>query len=260
MSTSGVDIEFKFPDWAGKLKRHADALNRLQAAVIQTNRGMIFDSEGSYNGRPAWAPLKFRSGQVLSRRGTLRKSIAPRNSRGVAGQDGIVRFEADAIVVGTRLAYARMMNNGSVGLPGGVLRAKNAKALRIPIPSGEDANDNARDVRAAPITKRLNEASAKLTKARARREKSRKRFEKTGSDAALKAAIGSERTLLRLSETVAKLRARAGKIHQTGKGGQGFIFRKWVRIPARRFDDWNAQDQREMDAALMAKITEILNK
>jgi hypothetical protein len=39
-----------------------------------------------------------------------------------------------------------------------------------------------------------------------------------------------------------------------------FIFRKSVRIPARPFDDWNARDQEEIDAALLSKVAAILNE
>lgn len=142
-----INIDFKFPDWRGKLERHAAELNLFIAAQIQFNRGMMFDKEGAWNGHPKWEGLKFRRGQILSKRGTLRKSIAPYNPKGQAGPDGIVRFAGDVITVGTKLLYARMMNDGTKNLPGGVLRPVRAKALKIPIPSGKFATDAAKGLR-----------------------------------------------------------------------------------------------------------------
>jgi len=141
-----IDIDFKFPDWAAKLRKKEDEINRFIAAQIQFNRGQLFDTEGRYNGRPGWEPLKFRSGQILSKRGTLRKSIAPYNPKGRAGPNGIVRFASDAVIVGTKLIYARMMNDGTTKMPGGVLRPVRAKALKIPLPRGKSATDVAKSL------------------------------------------------------------------------------------------------------------------
>lgn len=200
-----VDIQFKFPDWAAKIQSQEERINYFLAAQIQTNRGMMFDREGAHNGRPRWAPLKFRSGQILTHRGTLRKSIAPRNAgNGQAGPDGIVRFAGDTITVGTKLLYARLMNDGTTKMPGGVLRPTKAKALKIPLPAGKSATD---------VAKQLGK------------------------------------------------KARRGRI-QVAEGvyrEQKFIFRKWVKIPARPFDDWNLEDQTELDTSLLNLMTEILN-
>lgn len=126
-----LDIGFQFPDWQKRLKRAEDRINRFIAAGIQTNRGMMFDAEGGFNGHDKWAPLKCRDGQILSKTGTLRKSISPSKAGkqlGVAGPDGFVQTTGNLIrkttVVGTRVAYAAMMNWGTTGLPGGVLRPK----------------------------------------------------------------------------------------------------------------------------------------
>lgn len=116
----------------GILESRRDEINRFLAAQIQFNRGMLFDNEGSYNGHPAWEPLKFRDGQILSKSGTLRKSIAPPSADGTAGSEGYVELKPDSITVGTNLYYAAMMNYGTVGLPGGVLKPVNAQALKIP--------------------------------------------------------------------------------------------------------------------------------
>lgn len=141
-----LEIEFKFPDWKGRIKKHERQLNLFTAAMIQTNRGMLFDSEGDYNGHGGWEPLAFRNGQVLSRFGTLRKSIAPFSADGKPGAGGYVRFQGETIKVGTTLLYARMMNDGTTKLPGGVLRPVRAKALMIPIPKGQWRSEAADEV------------------------------------------------------------------------------------------------------------------
>lgn len=256
---AGVDIRFTFPDWAGKVAAHEAELRLLQAALIQTNRGMLFDAEGAYNNHDKWAPLKFRNGQILSRRGKLRKSIAPYNPRGQAGPDGIVRFAGDMIVVGTRLLYASMMNDGTAKLPGGVLKPKNAKALRIPLPEGESANETTRAIRGKPVNEALNRAQEKLQKTRARAAKTRAKFEAGGDDRALGAAVSSDRALANAHERVAKLSARASRIANKGRGGRDAIFVASVKIPARPFDEWNVSDQWEMSATLLAKIVEVMN-
>lgn len=200
-----VDIEFKFPDWKAQLSRKEEELNLFCAAMIQTNRGLLFDSEGSHNGRPGWAPLKLRNGMILSDRGTLRKSIAPYNPSGNPGHpDGIVKFESDAIVVGTSLLYARLMNDGTTKMPGGKLVPVHAKALKIPLPQGRNATDEA---------KQLKKNSKRLT--------------------------------YEVADGVKK------------RGN--FIFRKWVKIPARPFNDWNNADQEELNDAMMTKIIEVLS-
>lgn len=256
---AGVEISFKFPDWAGKLKAHEAELNLFQAALIQTNRGMLFDAEGAYNNHDKWAPLKFRNGQILSRRGTLRKSIAPYNPSGDPGPDGIVRFSGDMIVVGTKLLYASMMNDGTTKLPGGILRPRNAKALRIPLPSGEAATETTRRIRQQPTRDATVDTNERLQKARTRASKARARFERTGGDDAMLATVRAERAVARLSETLAKQLSKANRILDTGKGGKGFLFVKSVKIPPREFNEWNVSDQWEMSASLMSKIVEVMN-
>ena len=201
----GVEIVFTFPNWAAKMKKRMNEINLFIAAQIQFNRGMLFDNEGAYNGRPRWKELVFRNGQILSNRGVLRKSIAPTNPKGTPGPDGIVRFNGDMITVGTQVAYARLMNDGTTKMPGGKLVAKNAKALMIPLPSGKSANVNAKQ---------------------ARKESS---------------------TLLKPKEG-------------GGYSRQNVIFRKSVKIPSRPFDDWNAEDQKELDAALIGKLVQVMNE
>lgn len=143
----GFEAVFKFPNWLEKLQRSQDEINLFIAAMMQTNRGELFDKEGAANGHDKWAPLKFRRGQILSNRGTLRQSMAPYAANGQPGSDGIVRFQGDTITIGTKLFYARLMNDGTAKMPGGVLRPVNAKALKIPIPGGEGATKGAKKLR-----------------------------------------------------------------------------------------------------------------
>lgn len=128
-----IEIRFSMPDLLDIMRKRKREIDLAMAAAMQANRGMLFDSEGKYNGRPGWAPLAFRSGMILSKRGVLRKSIAPPGATGQAGADGIVEFSGDTVTIGTRLGYARMMNDGTVKMPGGVLRPVKAKALKIPV-------------------------------------------------------------------------------------------------------------------------------
>ena len=191
-----VEVKFKWPDLKARVGKAEPEIRLFMAATIQTNRGLLFDSEGKHNGRPGWAPLKFRVGQILSDRGVLRKSMAPFNADGKPGPDGIVVIQPDSITIGTTLLYARLMNDGTTKMPGGKLVAKNAKALKIPLPNGKNAT---------PTAKALRKGAS-------------------------------------------------------GEGKQKFIFRKSVKIPARPFDDWNAQDQEELDEALINKLAEIINQ
>lgn len=191
-----IGIDWYFPKWEEKIKQKRNEINLFIAASIQTNRGMLFDEEGAYNGHKKWAPLRFRKGQILSKTGKLRKSIAPINAQGKAGTDGIVRFEGDFVYVGTQVAYAKMMNDGTTKMPGGVLRPVNAKALKIPLPSGQSIAEGAKGLK--------------------------------------KSAYG------------------------TGK--DKFIFRKSVKIPAREFDTWSLEDEKELSEALKNKLIQVLNE
>lgn len=144
-----VKIEFQFPNLKEKLLSHRRDIELVIAASMQTNRGELFDKEGAHNGHPGWAPLAFRSVMILSKRGTLRKSIGPQNAMGQPGPGGIVEIQENMVTIGTKLAYARLMNDGTTKLPGGVLRPVNAKALKIPIPEGKAANETAKGIRKA---------------------------------------------------------------------------------------------------------------
>lgn len=145
--TVALEMIFKFPNWLEKIQQSEDEINLFIAAMMQTNRGTLFDKEGANNGHQKWAPLKFRRGQILSDKGILRKSMAPIAANGRPGNDGIVRFQGDTITIGTKLLYARLMNDGTAKMPGGVLRPVNAKALKIPIPGGKEATAGAKKLR-----------------------------------------------------------------------------------------------------------------
>lgn len=261
-----IEIEFKFPDWVEKVGRNTERINLFIAAQVQTNRGLLFDSEGSHNGHSKWAPLRFRQGQILSQRGTLRKSIAPSKANGTPGPDGIVQFAGDTITVGTKLLYARMMNDGTEKLPGGVLRPKNAKVLRIPLPQGKSANEHARKLSTGTAEKVISRARDGVATIEQRINATRARFSKTKSDSGSRAMAIQERLDKQLDAKhkaqakVEKAEARRNKILATGVGGDKFIFRKWVKIPARNFDEWNQQDQQEIDGALLNLIAGILNE
>lgn len=228
-----VGIQFKFPDWEKKVTRALPEIKLFIAATMQTNRGLLFDAEGAVNGHEHWAPLKFRSGQILSLRGKLRKSMAPTKSDGKPGPDGIVRFSGDVITIGTKLGYARMMNDGTAKLPGGVLKAKNGKALRIPVPQGAKAGPAAKEIQKEAVEVRIAKAVAQLSKMKP-----------------------SSRSRLTLMHRIARLNTQAAK----GEGPVKFIFRKSVKIPARPFDTWTKEDQDELETALHAKLVEVLTR
>lgn len=198
-----IELEWKFPNLAEKLKRHMKEIHLGVAAAMQENRAELFYSEGKHNGRAGWRPLKFRDGMILQNRGNLRKSMTG-NSKGSAGGDGIVRYMGDKVTIGSTLFYARLMNDGTTKMPGGVLRATRAKALKIPVNFQVVA-----DIK--------NKKNKKMTNA-------------------------------------AQIKKKMGK---TGSGN--YIFRKSVKIPARRFDDWNNKDQSEMEMTLKNLIVMVLN-
>ena len=185
-----IDAKFTFPDLAEKLRAHRHRIDAEMIVAMQTNRGMLFDNEGAYNGHAKWDSPMLRSGQAGKQRGTLSKSLAPGTPSGEAGPEGIVRVDGSTYTIGTNVAYAAMFNWGTTKMPDGIMRPVRAKALRIPLPSGK---------KATPVAKALR---------------------KSGSD--------------------------------------GFIFRKWVKIPPRRFDDITDQDAAQFQAAFTAIIAEVM--
>lgn len=232
-----IDIDFRFPEWKRKLLAAEDELNLFIAAQVQFNRGMLFDREGSYNGHEAWPSLRFRAGMALSSRGTLRKSIAPFNPTGAAGPDGIVRFSGDTVTIGTKLFYAAMMNWGTTGLPGGVLRPKNAEALAIPLPPGAKAGPATQNIRRADNARQIRKLEGEIQEIRSGKAVSAKKLE----------------TKLR---QIRKLKEKSAQ----GKGSKKILFLKSVKIPARHFDTWTHRDQVDLETALRNKLVEVLNR
>ena len=109
---------------------------------MQTNRSMMSDKDGADNGKEKWALLNkmSRTGRPLQKTGTLRKSMAPQMSadgkKPGYGKDTVVRFEGNKVVIGTKILYAGMMNDGTTKMPDGAFRARQAKALKIPMQDG----------------------------------------------------------------------------------------------------------------------------
>jgi phage gpG-like protein len=139
-----VDIEFKFPNFGPEvLEQNVTKIYDVIAATMQTQRAMIFDAEGAYNGRQKWAPLKFRNGQILSDKGVLRKSIGPMTDglRPQRNPNSIVRYEMDMVTIGTDIAYARIHDQGGVIVP------VHAKVLAFRLPGGKAATDTAKSIR-----------------------------------------------------------------------------------------------------------------
>lgn len=143
-----ISIILEFPDLAAKLTKAREAIQREMIVAVQTNRGMLFDNEGAYNGHEPWDTLSLRTGQILAQRGILKKSLAPMSANGQAGPGGYVNMDGQGVIrLGTNVAYAAMMNWGTTNMPGGVLRPTHAKALRIPLPKGKAASDKAEDIK-----------------------------------------------------------------------------------------------------------------
>lgn len=232
MSSPACDIKFRFPDWAKRVKSRKQEILLALAASIQTNRGMLFDAEGAHNGHNRWPALKLRDGMILSSRGVLRRSIAPMNPSGRPGVKGVVTIAGEEVSIGTTIAYARMMNNGTVGLPGGVLRPKKAGGvLRIPLPQGDKANENAKDIQRSANNRKIAQLQFKFGKAR-----------KDTSKARLRAQI-----------------SRLRNMNAKGKGPVRFLFVRSVKIEPRPFDKINETDRKEFTAAVRNKVLEILN-
>jgi phage gpG-like protein len=198
-----IKLELKFPKLDETFKVHQNEIMLVLAAAMQTNRAMMFDKEGADNGKPKWAPLKFRRGRILQDTGTLRKSFAPPNDGNKPGHGpgSVVRITGENATIGTSLGYARLMNDGTTKMPGGVLRPVNAQALKIPINPGELAKMQG-------------------TKSRA-----------------VKHDMGAVRI-----------------------DNKNFIFRKWVKIPARPMDEITAQDEQEWCDTVANYIGELLSR
>jgi phage gpG-like protein len=136
---SKIDLSFRFPDLGARFKRHQRDILLVLAASMQTNRAMMFDKDGADNGKAKWAPPKLREGRPLQLSGYLRKSFAPQNDGIVPGRSDktIVKTAGTRAIIGTSIKYAHVLNDGTAKLPGGVIKAKKASALKIPIAGGK---------------------------------------------------------------------------------------------------------------------------
>lgn len=237
----GVKVDFKmtYPKLDEKLKASRGEINLFVAANVQTNRGLLFAQGGARNGHQAWPAPQFRAGQPLKDRGTLSKSIGPSGARDrpITSPGGVVKLGTDTVTIGTNLKYAWLMNWGTTKLPGGVLTAKNAQALRIPLPSGKKATQSAKDLSKGASTK--------------------KDYMRKIAD--LEYEINGVRQPERRANLSKRLRSMKEKAAQM-KDGEKYIFRKSVKIPARRFDEWTAEDQNEITKALTKKLVRILSR
>lgn len=268
----GKFLEFKFtyPKLYERLKERESELMLFTAALMQTNRGMLFNQEGAYNGHTAWKPLVFRNGQILKNRGTLSKSLNPPHQRDKPGRgDGtIVRLTGGVVTIGTDIKYARMMNDGTTKLPGGVLRPVNAMALKIPLPPGFvqqqkaraeqmheaifDTTDRKRELSLQRRLDRLNDLIAEA--AASGKAKQRKAYVKK-LEAELRDIQNGKTRPADMKKAAKKLMKRKERV-ETDKGK--FIFRKSVKIPARPFDEITEQDLEEFAEATATKIWEVL--
>ena len=113
--TNEITLKLDLPDFGKAAARIEREFPYFLAAQMQVQRAMIFRSEGSYNGRPGWAPLKSRKGRILKDRGTLSQSIGPRTDgiRPGAAVGSIVRAELGVITIGTNIAYAAVHDRGA---------------------------------------------------------------------------------------------------------------------------------------------------
>ena len=109
------EIQLEFPQLKEKSKEIQKTIPRLIAATLQTQRAQIFDSEGKYNGRPGWLPLKYRKGQILNKSGVLAQSIGPNNDGEIPGhaKGSIVRLAANIVTIGTNIKYAEIHDQGA---------------------------------------------------------------------------------------------------------------------------------------------------
>jgi phage gpG-like protein len=228
-----VAVKLKFPDLLGAFRSQAPALAQFIAAQIQTNRALLFDSEGSYHGHPRWAPLKFRNGQPLKDTGVLKNSIGPRTSGGKPARNigSILQYRGSmanpVVTVGTNLYYAELQNKG------GVVQAGPGKALAIPLPMGKNATQAAKAAGKARGY-RVKHSLAKIAELEKHYKKNPSRL---------------------LRQKIDKIK----KFVENKPQNQHILFLKKVKIPARNFDGWNGQDQKNLEITLKNKIEQILN-
>lgn len=135
-----ISLTLKVPAWDALFKKHYTDIMMALAATMQTNRSMMFDKDGADNDKKKWDNLVLRQGRPLQKTGTLRKSLAPTLTtpgKPSYGKDTVIRINDREVTIGTKIAYAEMMNDGTTKMPGGKMSAVKAKALKIPLESGK---------------------------------------------------------------------------------------------------------------------------
>lgn len=223
MSKRRVRFKFDFPDLKSLVERERENLKLLQAATMQTQRGMLFDQEGAYNGHQRWPDLQFRSGQILSRGGArgLRGSIAPRNNGKAPGRGSHTILEMMSsgammsVTIGSSLIYAETHDQGAT------IHAKPGKYLKIPLPVGQWANEKTRGIQKHQAARKSADLAAKAVKA--------------------STPAARDRYLNQLERIK----------RQLDKGTfKAVLFRKKVVIPRRNFTDVNDMDLQEIRVTL----------
>lgn len=197
-----ISLKLTYPKLDEIMRQHEKQIVEVLAAAMQTNRAMMFDKDGADNGKKKWKDPVFRQGRPLQASGDLRRSMAPMNDGRKPGYtpNGVLKLQGNAVTIGSTLIYAKLMNDGTVNLPGGVLKPVNAMALKIPLPAGKSA-----------------------------------------TDAGKKASKG------------------AHNITDQFGNKERVLFRKSVRIPARRMNEITMADEKEWADTLANYIAEILN-
>ena len=161
-----VTIDFKFPNLLENFKSQFKNVLIGMASDVQTNRGLLFDGEGAFNGHEKWKDLAsgknkkilkngLQARQILRKSGVLRLSLAPSNPDGTPGQNGYIKVEGDyknvVMKVGTLVAYAKIHNEGGVimhpGTDNGFGRGIKIKAHPITIPKRNFTDWNEIDAR-----------------------------------------------------------------------------------------------------------------
>lgn len=102
-----------------KLIRQIEAIPREKAVAALVAQGI---AQNFTDGGPNWPALKFRQGQILKKTGLLFKSVTTPGAQG-----NVNRVTGSVLTWGTELKYAKIHNEG------GIITAKNAKMLWIPI-------------------------------------------------------------------------------------------------------------------------------
>lgn len=151
---SDVKVTWKFPNLAKAYRASENDILLFIAAMLQTNRGMMFDTSNA--GRTPWPKPLLRRGQPLSQRGPLRQSFGPANDgkQPARNPGGIVRMNSNVVTIGTSLKYAPVLNEGAIIYP------RKGKWLWIPLPDGAANSSNA----PTPLAKSLRKASGRRKK------------------------------------------------------------------------------------------------